>query len=122
MLNEPQRSLASTPLHELIWLVPGFASLDIFLIPAASVFPRQNQLLVIVCVNSCVCGSYFPQTFPSYSFIGNRGWSGGAMVLGKLPVPGRQKSRVGLVWTFFSLSSITYLFFVPLSGRRPSTD
>ena len=23
------------------------------------------------------------------SFYGNRGWSGGAMVLGKLPVPGR---------------------------------
>ena len=63
------------------------------------------------------------------------GWSGGAKVLGKLPVPGRpifwiqvgQGSIVlaigagGVVWTFF-LSSITSLFFLPLSGRRPDID
>ena len=50
---------------------------------------------------------------------------GGAMVLGKLPVPGRPTSlklclqlvRAGAVWTFF-LSSIISLFFLPLSGRR----
>ena len=64
------------------------------------------------------------------------GWSGGAMVLGKLPVPGRptnldyRRARAycacsrcgwGLVWTFF-LSSIISLVFLPLSGRRPDID
>ena len=57
-------------------------------------------------------------------------------MLGKLPVPGRPtnldysrakaycaRSRCGGggVWTFF-LSSITSLFFLPLSGRRPDID
>ena len=64
----------------------------------------------------------------------NGGWSGGAMVLGKLPVPGRPAgldysrarayctcSMVGVVWTFF-LSSVASLFFLPLSGRRPDID
>ena len=65
----------------------------------------------------------------------NRGWSGGAMVLGKLPVLG-----VILIWItveqgptalavgagggcldIFS-SSIISLFFLPLSGRRPDID
>ena len=59
------------------------------------------------------------------------GWSGGAMVLGKLPVPGRptiwfregkgllrfQWVRVGVVWTFL-LSTILSLLFLPLFGRR----
>ena len=64
-----------------------------------------------------------------------RGWSGGAKVLGKLPVPGRptdldysrarayctcSRWRVGVVWTFFSHLSL--LFFLPLSGRRPDID
>ena len=64
------------------------------------------------------------------------GRSGGAMVLGKLPVLGRptnlDKSGAraycacsrcgrGVVWTFF-LSSITSLFSLPLSGRRPDID
>ena len=61
------------------------------------------------------------------------------MVLGKLPVLGRPTIwiRVGqgptaLVvgagvcvlggWTFFFLSSIISLFFLPLSGRRPDID
>ena len=54
-----------------------------------------------------------------------KGWSGGAMVLGKLPVPGRPtnldystaraycaSSRCGwgLVWTFFSLLSFLSSF------------
>ena len=53
------------------------------------------------------------------------------MVLGKLPVPGviivRQgptaltEVRVGVVWTFL-LPSISSLFFLPLSGRRPDID
>ena len=65
-----------------------------------------------------------------------RGWSASAMVLGKLPVPGRptylDNSRAraycacsrcgwGLFGHFF-LSSITCLFFLPLSGRRPDID
>ena len=66
------------------------------------------------------------------------GWSGGAKVLGKLPVLGRPTkldySRAmaycacsrwgrggGGVWTFF-LSSIASLFFLPLSGRQPDID
>ena len=60
------------------------------------------------------------------------GWSGGAMVLGKLPVPGRptilitegqgQQVRVGVFWTFFCLSSIPSIFCLPLFGRRPDID
>ena len=56
-----------------------------------------------------------------------RGWSGGAMVLGKLPVPGRPTIRIsvgqgptaltvgagGGCWTFL-LSSILSLLFLPL--------
>ena len=62
-------------------------------------------------------------------------WSGGAMVLGKLPVPGRPTIWMivgqrpialavgagGVVWTFL-LSSILSLLFLPLSGRRPDID
>ena len=65
----------------------------------------------------------------------SRGWSGGAMVLGKLPVPGRptiwltvgQGPTVlavgagGVVWTFL-LSSILSLLFLPLFGKRPDID
>ena len=65
----------------------------------------------------------------------SRGWSGGAMVLGKLPVPGRPTIWItvgqgptalavdvgGVVWTFL-LSSILSLLFLPLFGRRPDTD
>ena len=64
-----------------------------------------------------------------------RGWSGGAMVLGKLPVPGRSTIWItvgqgptalavgagGVVWTFL-LSSILSLLFLPLFGRRPDID
>ena len=60
------------------------------------------------------------------------GWSGGAKVLGKLPVPGRPTilntvgqgptalavGAGGVVWTFL-LSSILSLLFLPLFGRRP---
>ena len=63
----------------------------------------------------------------------HRGWSGGAMVLGKLPVLGRPTnldysrarakcacSRYGWgLFGHFFLSSIISLFFLPLSGRRP---
>ena len=63
------------------------------------------------------------------------GWSGGAMVLGKLPVPGRPTLWMivgqgpialavgagGAVWTLF-FSPILSLLFLPLSGRRPDMD
>ena len=70
------------------------------------------------------------------SYYVGRKWSGGANVLGKLPVPGRptaldySRARAycacsrcgwGLVGLFF-LSSITSLFFLPLSGRRSDID
>ena len=57
------------------------------------------------------------------------------MALGKLPVPGRPTIWItagqgptalvvgadGVVWTFL-LSSILFLLFLPLSGRRPDID
>ena len=63
------------------------------------------------------------------------GWSGGAKVLGKLPVPGLPTTLItvgqghtalavgagGIVWTFL-LSSILSLLFLPLFGRRPDID
>ena len=68
-------------------------------------------------------------------FFKNGGWSGGAMVLGKLPVPGRPTIWVivgqgpialavgageGLFGHFFS--HLSFLLFLPLSGRRPDID
>ena len=69
------------------------------------------------------------------------GWSGGAMVLGKLPVPGRATSwmivrqgpialvvgGVGVVWTFslsiiFSTLSLSFSLSLSLFRRRPDTD
>ena len=59
------------------------------------------------------------------------------MVLGKLPVPGRPTIWIivgqgpialavgaggGAVWTFFLLSSIFSLIFLPVFGRRPDID
>ena len=62
-------------------------------------------------------------------------WSGGAMVLGKLPVPGRPTIwiTVGQGPTALAvcagggcldilLSSIFYFLFLPLFGRRPFID
>ena len=64
------------------------------------------------------------------------GWLGGAMVLGKLPVPGRPTNldyskarayctfswcRWGLFGHFF-LPSIISRFFLPLPGRRSDID
>ena len=63
------------------------------------------------------------------------GWSGGAMVLGKLPVQGRPTLWMivgrgptalavgagGVVWTFL-LSTVVSLFFLPVFGRQPDID
>ena len=64
------------------------------------------------------------------------GWSGGAMVLGKLPVPGRPTIWItvgqgptalvvgagwGLFGHFYSHLSFS-LLFLPLFGRRPDID
>ena len=76
-------------------------------------------------------GLHYSMQFVPWSL----GWSDGAMVLGKLPVPGRPTNRItvgqgptalavgveGVVWTFF-LSSILSLLFLPLFGRRPDID
>ena len=73
------------------------------------------------------------EVYPAPSQPG--GWSGGAMLLGKLPVLGilliwngvgqgptaLAVGAGGVVWAFF-LSSIISLFFLPLSGRRPDID
>ena len=76
----------------------------------------------------CQGVQHVPQVEVEYS---TSWWSGGAMVLGKLQVPGRpsnldysrgmgllrlQNVQVGL------FSSIISLFFFPLSGRRPDID
>ena len=72
--------------------------------------------------------------FLSSSFAFVRGWSGGVMVLGKLPVPGRPTIWItvgqgpialavgagGVVWTF--LLSPILLLFLPLFGRRLDID
>ena len=64
----------------------------------------------------------------------NRGWSGGAIVLGKLPVPGRPTILItvgqgpialaigagGGVGHFYS--HLSFLLFLPLFGRRPDID
>ena len=61
------------------------------------------------------------------------GWSGGAKVLGKLPVPGRPTyldySRqgpialaVGARGGCLDIFSLIYLFLLPLSGRRSDID
>ena len=53
------------------------------------------------------------------------GWSGGAMVLGKLPVPGGPTYLdFGAGGGCLDIFSLVYhlSFFLPLSGRRPDID
>ena len=52
----------------------------------------EDQCLNILCVCVCVYSNSrndVPRVTQRYETIAARGWSGGAMVLGKLPVPGR---------------------------------
>ena len=64
-----------------------------------------------------------------------RGWSGGAMVLGKLPVPGPPtiwmivgQGPIALAvgaggWLFGHFyTPLSFLLFLPLFGRRPDID
>ena len=63
-------------------------------------------------------------------FKSHRGWSGGAKVLGKLLVPGIAVGQGPIVLAVGAggdcldifLSYITFLFFLPLTGRRPYID
>ena len=85
---------------------------------------------MLVCMQICCSIPLIPPFSPDL------GWSGGEMMMGKLPVPGRPTnfdysraraycagSRCGLGWFgHFFLSSIISLFFLPLSGRRPDID
>ena len=70
-----------------------------------------------------------------HTFNSIRGWSGGAIMLGKLPLLGHPTVRVtvgqgltalaidagGVVWTFL-LSSILSLLFLPLFRGWPDID
>ena len=69
---------------------------------------------------------------PTHYVVGER-WSGGAMVLGKLPVPGRPTIwitvgqgpialAVGAAGGFLDIFTLPYLFSSSLSGRRPDID
>ena len=106
-------------------------------------FVCTHKCFILACVREClwfVCLSYSifypPIRSNRRTYKQSRGWSGGAKVLGKLPVPGRptnldyrrvraycacSRCRWGLFGHFF-LSSTTSLFFLPLSGRRPNID
>ena len=64
-------------------------------------------------------------------FWGGWGWSGGAMVLGNLPVPGSPTIwiTVGQVpialavgWFGHFYSHLPFLLFLPFFGRRPDID
>ena len=86
---------------------------------------HQNRYQLWSCQNMC----------EALTFLLDRGWSGGAMLLGKLPVPGRPTIWItveqgltalavgagGGVWKFL-LSSIRSFLFLPLFGRRTDID
>ena len=89
---------------------------------------------IIVCLSYSIFYPHIRSNRRTYKQ--SRGWSGGAKVRGKLPVPGRPInldysraraycacSRCGWgLFGHFSLSSTTSVFFLPLSGRRPDLD
>ena len=97
---------------------------------------RQNfdcNRLIIPPPLASICKTMTPHILLSVRIffvpVGQRGWSGGVMVLGKLPVPGRPTiwipvgqgptalaigAGVFLFWTLL-LSSILSLFFLSLS-------
>ena len=82
-----------------------------------------------------ICYSLNNEILLNWTYSSMKGCSGGAKVLGKLPVPGRPTiwsivgqgptalavGAGGVVWTFL-LSSILSLLLLPLFGRRPNID
>ena len=81
----------------------------------------------------CVAAQFYQISHFSLNLIASRGWSGGAMVLGKLPVPGRptnldySRTRAccacsrcgwGLFGHFFSYLSLIFSFSLSL-GHGP---
>ena len=85
----------------------------------------------VILLSVGMCLSIFPFDI-SDNFGFCWGWSGGAMVLGKLPVPGRPTIwitvgqwptalAVGADGFFFGhfYSHLSFLLFLPLFGRRP---
>ena len=104
-------------------------------------FPSRKRWLLTAGLTERYPGVAWPKSRiePAICSINDRlstsGWSGGAMVLGKLPVPWRPTIWMivgqgpialavgagGVVWTFI-LSSVLSLLFLPLSGRRPDID
>ena len=97
-------------------------------------------------VHICFCGMFFAKcSSPVLPFdcklslfrmpFKTRGWPGGAMVLGKLPVPGASYnfdysraraycvcSRCGWGWFGHFYSHLSFLLFLPLFGRRLDID
>ena len=85
-----------------------------------------------------IIGSVFSSLFFLSLFfllLRGRGWSGGAMVLGKLSVPGRPTNvnysraraycayrRCGLGLFGHFISRLSFLLFLRLSGRRSDID
>ena len=80
----------------------------------------------------CICRN---QQYFYSQFSKKRGWSGGAMVLSKLPKPGRPTILItvgqgpialavgaGRGWFGHFYSHLSFLFFLPLFGRRPHID
>ena len=108
------------------------------LINAPCLFSANN--VILTCVNFCLF-QLMMQLIDTEStlkeknlLLKERGWSSGAMVLGKLPVPGRTT-----IWIIVGqgpialtvgvgggcleiLLSIFSLQFLPFSGRRPDID
>ena len=87
------------------------------------------------CLRGVLTGFSTNNRIKATKYTRHPGWWGGAMVLGKLPVPGRPTIwiivghrptalAVGAGWGCLDifLSSIISLFFLPHSGRRPDID
>ena len=95
---------------------------------------NSDLFLIGFCSKKKLTGSPKGYTFPTIPII-CWGWSGDAMVLGKLPVPGHPtfwmivgqgpialaEGAGGFFWTFL-LSSMLSPLFLLLSGRRPDID
>ena len=108
--------------------MPNYFEIHIYI---QKLWPEQAQFFIVLSFDLQV------RPLPSsvtLTFNQLEGWLGGAMVLGKLPVPGRptnfDKSRAKAYFACSSargdcldnFSFVYTLFFFPLSGRRPNID